>query len=169
MLNLKDHYIYTMAVETRDVTLIKVGYSFNPDQRLFDIQDTTLIKITLMTKSNPMIKADAIALEQNIHQDFECVDSITGKYFIQDGFTELHSLDQYQNILNYIGTNNEVMLTTNDYSDRLRKQYQDKVDSRKDSLQTHLQTMPEFKSTGNAAADDLMMKIRGGKTGSYKL
>ncbi|EMX9120808.1 hypothetical protein [Klebsiella aerogenes] len=173
MLNLKDHYIYTMAVETRDVTLIKVGYSKQPEVRLFGIQETTLIKVTLMTKSVAMTESDAISLEQEIHQNFECVDPITGQYFIQDGFTELHSLDQYQSILDMMPNCEEVMLTTKDYPERLRVMYQDQVDKYKKgkeiTLKEYLHTMPEFKSTGNAAADDMMMKIRGGETGSYKL
>lgn len=159
-----------MAVETRDITLIKVGFSHDPVLRLFSIQETTLIKVTLLTMSRAMSRDDAEELEQKIHTSFECIDSGTGKFFIQDGFSELHPLDQLQDIIDVIGESTEVMKTTKDYPENFYKHYKQHAELlSKQTIHSKLQTMPRFISTGNDAADDLMMKIRNGHKESYKL
>ncbi|EKM6965230.1 hypothetical protein PVB96_002083 [Salmonella enterica subsp. enterica serovar Mbandaka] len=167
---MNNQQLYIMAVEGSN-TLLKVGLHNDPVEQLFEYQSHATSTITLMVVSDSMTFDKAYGLYESIMNTLPTIPPELGTKFHNQQNQSLLELTQLENIMTMIGNVYEIMKRTIDYSPIQQTYYNNKIIQKQCNTPVSeiANTMPEFKSTGNKSVDDVMMKIRGGRTESFKL
>lgn len=154
--------IYVMAIAGNE---LKVGFDTNPVIELFQVQAATNANVVLMTVTDEMPDGQARALVELIEHLLRPTESPIGVLMQHYGYRHLYQIEQLPEILELIGNSTEIMKSVTDFNRVQTDIIIEAVEARRQSNFYPTETkrvLDEFISTGNAKADELIMKLRKG-------